>query len=128
MIIDGHMHLFAAEEQGRAAVDGYPVREYGDGSPHAVSAAAGTVADGLAALDAAGVDRACLLSSFEAPGLPAPPSGRRFWPVRPAYAEHADALRADNLRLCAMGAGGGRLLPFPTVIIYLIVAAIRRWR
>jgi predicted TIM-barrel fold metal-dependent hydrolase len=123
MITDGHMHLFPTAEQGRAAVDGYPVREYGDGAPHAVSAAAGTVADGLAALDAAGADRACLLSSFEAPGLPAPPSGRRFWPTRPPHAEHAEALRADNRWLCEVGARHPRLLPFPTVHPGLLGAA-----
>jgi predicted TIM-barrel fold metal-dependent hydrolase len=126
VIIDTHVHLFPTSERGRAAVEGYPVREYGgegDGTPRAVSAAAGTVADGLAALDVAGADRAVVLSSFEAPGLPAPPGGQRFWPARPLHGEHAEALRADNLWLCALGTRHPRLLPFVTVHPGLLGAA-----
>jgi predicted TIM-barrel fold metal-dependent hydrolase len=123
VIVDGHMHLFPTSQQGRAAVDGYPVREYGEGTPLAISAAAGTAEDGLAALDAAGAERACLLSSFEAPGLPAPPQGQRFWPVRPVSGEHAEALRSDNAWLCEVGARHPRLLPFPTVHPALLGAA-----
>jgi predicted TIM-barrel fold metal-dependent hydrolase len=113
-MVDSHMHLFPTAAAGRAAVDGYPVTDFGPGAARAVSTADGTVADGVAALDAAGLTDAWLLSSFEAPGLPFPPDRTGFWPQPPAHAEHAHVLAADNEWLCAAAAAEPRLHAFVT--------------
>jgi predicted TIM-barrel fold metal-dependent hydrolase len=115
MLIDSHMHVFPTADAGRAAVEGYAIVEYGAGAPRATAAAAGTPADAVAALEAAGAECGWALSSFEPPGLPAPPDGARFWPAVPVHPEHAAALADDNRWLCKVSAENRRLRPFVTV-------------
>jgi len=107
------MHLFPSAAEGRRAVADFPIVEYGEHEGVRLSARAGTVEDGLAALAEASAAHGCVLNSFELPGLPHPPDGG--WPAAPPYPEHAPALRAYNEWVCEAAAAHPELLPFVTV-------------
>ena len=111
--LDFHMHLFPSAAEGRRAVADFPIVEYGEHDGVPFSTRAGTVADGLAALAAAGAAHGCILGSYELPRLPHPPDGG--WPAAPPYPEHAAELRTYNEWVCEAGAAHPELLPFVTV-------------
>jgi len=115
MRVDTHMHVYATAEQGLFEANAYPITEYGDKADVRFSARAGTVQDALDALDAASIDYAAMLGSFELPDLPFPPEQARHWPNDPPFAPLADELIAYNRWLCAVAAEQRRLLPFVTV-------------
>ena len=115
MRIDTHMHLYADPAQGEYETSAYPIREYGGFDSVRFSARAGGVADGLAALDEAGMDYAAVLGSYELPGLDFPPDGARHWPQPPVFGDHAEAMREYNRWLCSLTQLSERLLPFVTV-------------
>lgn len=107
------MHLHPTAEEGRRLVGDHPIVEYGEAVGVERGTRAGTVPDGLAALAAARVDHACVLNSFELPGVPFPPGGR--WPPRPPHPEYAGELRERDRWLCQVGSEHPELLPFVTV-------------
>jgi predicted TIM-barrel fold metal-dependent hydrolase len=123
MRIDSHMHLYATEAEGRAVVADYPIVEYGSKADVTLSSRAGTVEDGLAALDAAGASHAFVLNSFEIPGAPWPPERTRNWPVQPPFAEYRQALEDYNAWVCDVGAQHPQLLPFVTIHPGVMTAA-----
>ena len=107
------MHLYPSAAEGRRAVGGYPIVEYGKGDGVRLGDTAGTVAETLASLRAGGVDHGCALNSFELPDYPLPPPGG--WPAAPPYLEFAAELRAVDEWICAVGAAHPELLPFVTL-------------
>jgi predicted TIM-barrel fold metal-dependent hydrolase len=115
MRVDTHMHIYATAEQGLFDTSEYPITEYGDKPDVKFSSRAGTVQDAIDALDAANIDYAAALGSFELPALPLPPESARHWPEDPAFASLTDDLMEYNRWLCQVGAENPRLLPFITV-------------
>jgi predicted TIM-barrel fold metal-dependent hydrolase len=113
VIVDAHLHAYRSAAIGREEKTGYPIHEYGAGSP-VFSERDGSVADALEALVEAGASYAAVLEVFTVPGLPFPPEGR-FWPVAPAFPEHAGALVAGNEWVCSLRAEAPQLLPFVCV-------------
>lgn len=107
------MHLFRTAAEGRRVLDDYPIVEYGEADGIERGSRAGTIADGLAAIAAAGLDHACVLNTYELPGVPFPPGD--LWPPEPPHPEHAEALREQDLWLCAEAAEHPELLAFVTV-------------
>lgn len=117
--IDAHLHVYPSRAAGRREIDGYPIVEYGTKDGVQLSCRDGDVVDAIAALDAAGLDHACVLQSFELPGHPFPPGGAISdgrWPLdAPPHAEHGDALLATNAFVGELADADPRLLPFVTV-------------
>jgi predicted TIM-barrel fold metal-dependent hydrolase len=116
--VDAHLHVYPTRAAGRAEIAGYPIVEYGAKEGVRRSARDGDPADASAALDAAGLDAAWVLQSFELPGNPWPPGGRQHgrWPLEdPPHAAFADALRASNAFVGSLGDADPRLLPFVSV-------------
>jgi predicted TIM-barrel fold metal-dependent hydrolase len=116
--IDAHLHVYPDRAAGRADIAGYPIVEYGEKDGVRRSARDGDPADAIAALDAAGLDAACVLQSFELPGNPWPagPRDGGRWPLTdPPHGEHADALRASNAFVGSLHDVDPRLLPFVSV-------------
>jgi predicted TIM-barrel fold metal-dependent hydrolase len=109
MIVDAHLHAYRSAAIGREEKGGYPIHEYGAGSP-VFSARDGTVEDAVAALAEAGASHAVVLEVFTVPGLPFPEG--RFWPEVPAFPQHAEALVAGNEWVCSLRASHPQLLPF----------------
>lgn len=107
------MHLYRNATEGRQVVGEFPITEYGSGEGVRQGDTAGTVAEALASLRAAGVDHGCALNSFELPNYPCPPEGG--WPPIPPFAEYADQLRAMDEWICEVGAAHPEVLPFVTV-------------
>jgi predicted TIM-barrel fold metal-dependent hydrolase len=118
MRIDSHVHVYPTRAAGRADVEGYPIVEYGEKADVRLSARDGDVTDAIAALDAAAIDLAFVLQSFELPGNPWPPGprDRGRWPLEdPPHAAFADALRASNAFVGSLPDADPRLLPFISV-------------
>ena len=109
MIVDAHLHAYRSAAIGREEKGGYPIHEYGAGSP-VFSRRDGTVADAVEALAEAGASHAAVLEVFTVPGLPFPDG--RFWPGAPPFPQHADALVAGNEWVCSLRAAHPQLLPF----------------
>jgi predicted TIM-barrel fold metal-dependent hydrolase len=107
------MHLYRNAAEGRQVVGEFPITEYGAGEGVRLGHTAGTVAEALASLRAAGVDHGCALNSFELPDYPFPPEGE--WPPTPPFAEYAEELRAVDEWICEVGAAHPEVLPFVTV-------------
>lgn len=107
------MHLFRSAEEGRRVVGDHPIVEYGPAQGVERGDRAGTIADGLAAIAAAGLDHACVLNSYELPGVPFPPGER--WPERPPHPEHAEELRELDRWLCREAVEHPGLLAFVSV-------------
>lgn len=114
MRVDIHLHAYADASVGLSNQATYPIVEYGDKPGVHSAGVAGTVPEALDAMDAAGIDYAALLGSFELPDLPFPPDGARHWPTQPTHPEFADDLIAYNRWICEVGAEHPRLLPFVT--------------
>jgi predicted TIM-barrel fold metal-dependent hydrolase len=116
--VDAHLHVYPTRAAGRADIEGYPIVEYGEKEDVRLSSRDGDVTDAIAALDAADLDLAFVLQSFELPGNPwAPgPQDAGRWPLEnPPHAAFADALRASNAFVGSLADADPRLLPFVTV-------------
>lgn len=114
MRVDIHLHAYAEASVGLSNQAMYPITEYGEKDGVHSAGVAGTVPEALAAMDAAGLDYAALLGSFELPDLPFPPNGARHWPAEPTHPEFADELIAYNRWVCDVAVEHPRLLPFVT--------------
>jgi predicted TIM-barrel fold metal-dependent hydrolase len=112
MRIDTHVHIYADPERGRYEIENFPIVEYGEMAEIPLAGVGGSREDALEMLAAADVDYATVLGSYEVPGYPDLPEGRRHWPAEPVYAQYRDDLVAYNRWVCEMASTDARLLPF----------------
>jgi predicted TIM-barrel fold metal-dependent hydrolase len=120
LIIDTHMHLYPSKEEGRKNVTDYDGWEFeAGGRLPSYGKFGGDPADGIAALDEAGADRAIFVQ-FETAlvdrreRIAALPTGlnedQREAEIAKIYGEIAASLRASNLWACQVGKDNPRLI------------------
>lgn len=112
MRIDTHLHIYADPAQGLYEIESFPIVEYGEMADVPLTGVGGSVDDAIAALDEAGFDYATVLGSYEVPGYPDLPGGRKHWPSPPVHRRYRDDLVAYNRWICEMTAPHPQLIPF----------------